>query len=120
MFHISHYPIATVLTMHVFMKEYIIRGFANNTGADQTAHLCSLISAFVTRFLNSIIYKHATGEISIFYLVSVAVEIGLKLALSETPKTGFLTARPIFTLPNCYCAHNVCFHEGIHYLSRDM
>ena len=38
----------------------------------------------------------ATGEISIFELVSVAEETGLKLALSETPKTGFLE-----TWPNC-------------------
>ena len=34
--------------------------------------------------------KLATCEISIFQLVSVAEETGLKLALSETLKTGFL------------------------------
>ena len=28
-----------------------LRGFANNTGTDQPAHLCSLISAFVIRIL---------------------------------------------------------------------
>ena len=33
---------------------------------------------------------------SIFYLVSVAEETGLKLALSETPKTGFVALRPIY------------------------
>ena len=44
------------------------------------------------------ICKLATGEISIFYLVSVAEETGLKLALSETPKTGFLATRPIYSL----------------------
>ena len=43
----------------------------------------------------STIWKLATGEISIFYLVSVAEETGLKPALSETPKTGFLATRPI-------------------------
>ena len=32
-----------------------LRGFANNTGADQPAHPRSLISAFVIRFLESII-----------------------------------------------------------------
>ena len=69
------------------------RGFANNTGADQPAHPRSLISAFVIHFLESIICKLATGEISIFYLVSVAEETGLKLALSETLKTGFLGTR---------------------------
>ena len=43
-----------------------LRGFANNTGADQPAHPRSLISAFVIRFLESIICRHDSGEISIF------------------------------------------------------
>ena len=43
-----------------------LRGFVNNTGADQTEHPHSLISAFVIRFLESIIYKLATGDISNF------------------------------------------------------
>ena len=38
-------------------------GFTNNTGADQPAHPHSLISAFVIRYLESIICKLATGEI---------------------------------------------------------
>ena len=37
----------------------------------------------------------ATVEISIFWLVSVTEETVLKVALSETPKTGFLATRPI-------------------------
>ena len=41
-------------------------GFADNTGADQPAHLRSLISAFVIRFLENFICELATGEISIF------------------------------------------------------
>ena len=73
-----------------------LRGFANNTGADQPAHLRSLISTFVIHFLESIISKLAISEISIFHLVPVAEQSGLSLALSETPKTGFLTTRPIF------------------------
>ena len=59
--------------------------FANNEGADQPAHMRSLISAFAIGFLESIICKLATGEIS---------ETGLKLNLSETRKTGFLATRP--------------------------
>ena len=51
-----------------------LRGFANNTGADQPAHPLSLISAFVIRFPESFICKLASGEISIFKLVSVAEE----------------------------------------------
>ena len=43
----------------------------------------------------SILCKLATGEISTFYLVSVAVETDLKLALLETPKTGFVATRPV-------------------------
>ena len=43
-----------------------LRGFANNIGADQPTHPHSLISAFVIHYLESIICKLATGEISIF------------------------------------------------------
>ena len=43
-----------------------LRGFANNTGADQPAHLHSLISVFVIPFLESKICKLATVGISIF------------------------------------------------------
>ena len=72
-----------------------LRGFANNTGADQPAHPRSLISAFVIHVVESIICNLATGEISIFWLVPVAEETGLKVSLSETPKTGFVATRPI-------------------------
>ena len=46
------------------------------------------------RLLESIISKLATSGFSIFYVVSVAEQAGLSLALSETPKTGFDTSRP--------------------------
>ena len=65
-------------------------GLANNTGAVQPTHPPSLISAFVIRFLLSSICKLATSEILFFLLVSVAEGTGLKLALLDTPKTGFL------------------------------
>ena len=78
-----------------FTEKTCLGRFANNTGSDQPAHPCRLISAFVIRFLESIISKLATSEMSIFWLVSVAEETGLSLALSETPKTGFLATRPI-------------------------
>ena len=68
--------------------------FANNTGANQPAHPRRLISAYVIRFLESIISKLATSIMSLFQLVSVAEETGLNLTLSETPKTGFLATRP--------------------------
>ena len=72
-----------------------LRRFANNKGADQPAHPRSLISANIIRYLESIISRLTIGEISVFWLVSVADETGLSVALSETPKTGFLTTRPI-------------------------
>ena len=81
--------------MGLDVRKPVFGGSANNTGADQPAHPRSLISVFVIRFLESIISRLATSEISIFQLVSVAEQAGLNLTLSETPKTGFLTARPI-------------------------
>ena len=62
-----------------------LRGFANNKGGDQPARPRSLISTFVIRLLESIISKLATSKISIFWLVCVAEETGLSLAMSETP-----------------------------------
>ena len=68
---------------------------ANNKDADQPVHTRSQISAFSIRFMEISICKLATSEISIFYLVHVVEATGLKLALSETPKTYFVTTRPI-------------------------
>ena len=50
----------------VEVEENLPSGFADKPGADQPAHLRSLISAFVIRCLKSIIFKLATGEFSIF------------------------------------------------------
>ena len=71
-----------------------LQGFANNKGTDQPAHSRRLISAFVFRAMESIISKHATSEILIFYLVSVAEETGLNLALMETRKQVLLRRGP--------------------------
>ena len=81
--------------MGLYARKPVFGGFWNNTGAGQPAQLGSLIRAFVIHILESIICKLASGEFSIFYLVSVAEETGLSFALSEAPKTGFLTTRPI-------------------------
>ena len=48
------------------MQENLSLGFANNKSADQPAHQLRLISAFVIRFLETIMSKLAAGEISIF------------------------------------------------------
>ena len=52
-----------------------------------------MISAFTIQFSESIISKLTASEISIFWLISLAEETGLSLALSETPKTGFVASR---------------------------
>ena len=63
--------------------------YANNKGADQPAHPHSLISAFVVRCQDRMIHLVYISEISRFELVSVAEQISLCLALSETPEDTF-------------------------------
>ena len=48
------------------LEKNLSLGFATNKGADQPAHTRRLISAFVIRFLESIISKLPPQEISIF------------------------------------------------------
>ena len=63
----SELPLCVFLLTNGPRREKLcLRGFANNTGADQPAHPRSLISAFVIRFLENVIYKLGTDEISIF------------------------------------------------------
>ena len=75
-------------------REKLSSRFANNKGVDQPAHPHRLISAFAIRFLESVISRLATSEILIICLVSVSVGTCLSLALSEAPKTDFVTSRP--------------------------
>ena len=77
------------------MQENLSSVLAKNKGTDQPAHSCSLISTFVIRLLESIVSRLAASEISIFLLISEAEGTGLSLALLETPKTGFVTLRPV-------------------------
>ena len=60
-------------------------------------HLRSLTSAFVIHLLRHIISTLATSDVSAFQLVSVAEVTGLSIALSETPKTGFVASSLIIT-----------------------
>ena len=75
--------------MSVLMQENLSSGFAKNKAADQPAHLCKLISTFLIHFLERIISKLATGEISIFLLVSVAEETGSSIAFFGNPEDRF-------------------------------
>ena len=66
-----------------------LMSYANNKGADQTAHSRSLISAFVVRCLDSIISLDSIAEISRLWLASVAAQAGLGVIWSETPEDTF-------------------------------
>ena len=87
------------------MQENLSSGFVNNKGSDQNAHMCSLISTFVIRYLKSIVAKLAPYQISIIWLVYVTEETGFSLLLSETPKTGFVASRPVYNMPLLSCTN---------------
>ena len=76
--------------------ENLFMPYANNKGADQPAHRCSLISSFVVHCLYSKIPLVSISEISSLYLASVAAQTGLCLTWSQTPNTGFLVTRLIW------------------------
>ena len=59
-------PSLLLFTFGPRREKTCLQGFANNTGADQPAHPCSLISAFAIGFLERTIFNLATGKISIF------------------------------------------------------
>ena len=67
--------------------------YVNNKGADQPAHLHSLISTFIVHCLDGIRPLVSKSEISSLYLSSVAAQAGLSLPWSQTSKTGFLMMR---------------------------
>ena len=73
------------------------QGFANNKGADQPAHMRSLISTFVVRLTKSIMYRHSTSEISMFKLVSVAEQVNLNITVGN-PEDRFVAMWPILHL----------------------
>ena len=73
--------------------ENLFMPYANNKGADQPAHLRSLISTFVVRCLDSMISLVSISEISSLHLAFVAVQDSLSLPWLQTPKTGFLVMR---------------------------
>ena len=63
--------------------------YVNNKGADQPAHLRSLISTFVVHCLNNIIPLVSISEISGLYLASVVGQAGLSLIWSQTSEDRF-------------------------------
>ena len=63
--------------------------YANKKGADQPAHPRCLISTFAVRCFDSKIRLDSIAEISSLQLASVAEQVGLCLAWSETPEDTF-------------------------------
>ena len=63
--------------------------YANNKGADQPAHLHSLINTFVICCLDSVICILVLSKFSRFKLVSVAGQAGLNLTLLKIPQDTF-------------------------------
>ena len=63
--------------------------YANNEGADQPAHPCSLISTFVVHCLDSVMSLVSVIIISSLMLASVAEQASLCLTWSETPEDTF-------------------------------
>ena len=63
--------------------------YANNKGADQPAHLRSLISTFIVRCLDNVMSLVSLTKISSLMLVSVAEQTSLSLPWSETPEDTF-------------------------------
>ena len=61
-----HNVIKVTLIIGPRREKTSLLGLANNKGAEQPAHPRRLISAYVIRFLESIISKLAMSEISIF------------------------------------------------------
>ena len=59
-----------------------LMSYANNKGADQPAHSCSLISAFVVHCLESVM--SLVSVISSLMLASVAGQASLSLTWSKT------------------------------------
>ena len=63
--------------------------YANNKGADQSAHPHSLISIFVAHCLDSVMSLVSVTKISTIMLASVAEQASLSLTWSETPEDTF-------------------------------
>ena len=70
--------------------ENLFMPYANNKDANQPAHPCSLIRAFVVCFLDSIIPLASISEISRLHLASVAAQASLCLTWSQTRRQIFL------------------------------
>ena len=70
-------------------EKMCLMSYTNNKGADQPAHPRSLISTFVVRCLDSVMYLVSVTKISSLMLASVAEQASLSLTWLETPEDTF-------------------------------
>ena len=63
--------------------------YANNKGAGQPAHPCSLISAFIVHCLDSVMSLVSVTKISSLMLASAAEQASLSLTWLELPEDKF-------------------------------
>ena len=86
----------------------LLFAYANNKDTDQSAHLRSLICAFIIRCLDSIMLLVSVYKISSLCLASVTEQAGFSLTCSEIPKTGFLVTRLKQCRPRSDCSFRSC------------
>ena len=75
-------------------RKPVFGGFANNKGADQPAHQRNLVSAFVIRSLESIIFRIALSEI----FISIYLVCRFEYHFFGNLKTGFPVSQPKLNL----------------------
>ena len=75
----------TDITIEPGHEKMYLMPYANNKGTDEPAHPRSLISAFVVHCSDRMVRLVCISKISKFQLVSVAEQVSLCLAWSETP-----------------------------------
>ena len=71
------------------MRKRVLCHMRTTKGADQPAHLRSLISMFVVRCLDSVMSLVSVTKISSLMLASVAEQASLSLTWSETREDTF-------------------------------
>ena len=87
--------VVIILLLVMRKRDYCL---CENKGADQLSSNCEADQRLCFRYSDSTIPLLLKSEISSVELFSELVQVGLCRTWSETPKTGFLTSRPILLL----------------------
>ena len=86
---LSFYVNLTQLLFAPGHEKMCLMSYAKKKGADQPSNPRSLISAFVVRYLDSVMSLVSVTKISNLMLASVAAQANLSLTWSETPEDIF-------------------------------